>query len=91
MEYTRLLGFELRRIHNLTKEIVRKSHPNTNKPPLTQLQAGIMGYLFHHQEKPICQKHITPINFSAISSRDFTEKHSLSRSMSLSQSITGKT
>ena len=58
MEYTRLLGFELRRIHNLTKEIVRKSHPNTNKPPLTQLQAGIMGYLFHHQEKPICQKHI---------------------------------
>ena len=58
MEYTRLLGFELRTIHNLTKEIVRKSHPITDKPPLTQLQAGIMGYLFRNQEKSICQKHI---------------------------------
>ncbi|MBD5453486.1 MAG: winged helix-turn-helix transcriptional regulator [Lachnospiraceae bacterium] len=58
MEYTRMLGFELRVIHNLTKEIVRKSHPDTDKPPLTQLQAGIMGYLFHNQESSICQKHI---------------------------------
>ncbi len=58
MEYTRMLGFELRMIHNLTKEIVRKSHPVTDKPPLTQLQAGIMAYLFHNQEKSICQKHI---------------------------------
>ena len=58
MEYTRMLGFELRMINNLTKEIVRKSHPTTDKPPLTQLQAGIMGYLFHNQEKSICQKHI---------------------------------
>ena len=58
MKYTRMLGFELRMIHNLTKEIVRKSHPATDKPPLTQLQAGIMGYLFHNQEKSICQKHI---------------------------------
>ena len=58
MEYTRLLGFELRMIHNLTKEIVRKSRPITDKPPLTQLQAGIMGYLFHNQERSICQKHI---------------------------------
>ena len=58
MEYTRLLGFELRMIHNLTKEIVRKSRPSIDKPPLTQLQAGIMGYLFHNQESSICQKHI---------------------------------
>ncbi len=58
MEYTRMLGFELRMIHNQTKEIVRKSHPVTDKPPLTQLQAGIMAYLFRNQEKSICQKHI---------------------------------
>lgn len=58
MEYTRMLGFELRMINNLTKEIVRKSHPITDKPPLTQLQAGIMAYLFRNQEKSICQKHI---------------------------------
>ena len=58
MEYNRLLVFELSMIHNLTKEIVRKSRPITDKPPLTQLQAGIMGYLFHNQEKSICQKHI---------------------------------
>ena len=58
MKYNRLLGFELRMINNLIKEIVRKSHPDTGKPPLTQLQAGIMGYLFQNQEKSICQKHI---------------------------------
>lgn len=58
MEYTRMLSFELRMIHNLAKEIVRESHPATDKPPLTQLQAGIMDYLFHNQEKIICQKHI---------------------------------
>ena len=58
MKYNRLLGFELRMINNLIKEIVRKSRPSIDKPPLTQLQAGIMGYLFHNQERSICQKHI---------------------------------
>lgn len=58
MECTKMLGFELRMIHNLANEIVRKSHPFTDKPPLTQLQAGIMDYLFHNQESSICQKHI---------------------------------
>lgn len=58
MEEKKMLGFELRTIHNLTKEIVRKSKPVHDKPPLTQLQAGIMGYLFRHQEQPIYQKNI---------------------------------
>lgn len=53
-----MLGFELRNIHNLTKEVVRKSRPAIDKPPLTQLQAGIMGYLFHHRQQPVYQKHI---------------------------------
>lgn len=58
MEEKKMLGFELRTIHNLTKEIVRKSRPVQDKPPLTQLQAGIMGYLYRHQEQPIYQKNI---------------------------------
>lgn len=58
MEQNKMLGFELRTIHNLTKEVVRKSRPAINKPPLSQLQAGIMGYLFHHQQQPVYQKHI---------------------------------
>lgn len=58
MEQNKMLGFELRTIHNLTREVVRKSGPAINKPPLSQLQAGIMGYLFHHQQQPVYQKHI---------------------------------
>lgn len=58
MKYDRMLGFEIRMIHNLIKEILRKTHPDDDKPPLTQLQAGIMSYLFHNQEKPVYQKHI---------------------------------
>lgn len=58
MERNKMLGFELRTIHNLTKEVVRKSKPAIDKPPLSQLQAGIMGYLFHHQQQPVYQKHI---------------------------------
>ena len=58
MKEKKMLGFELRTIHNLTREIVRKSRPIQDKPPLTQLQAGIMGYLFRHQEQPIYQKNI---------------------------------
>ena len=58
MKEKKMLGFELRTIHNLTREIVRKSRPVQDKPPLTQLQAGIMGYLFRHQEQPVYQKNI---------------------------------
>ena len=58
MKGKKMLGFELRTIHNLTREIVRKSRPVQDKPPLTQLQAGITGYLFRHQEQPVYQKNI---------------------------------
>lgn len=58
MEQGKILGFELRMIHNLTKMIIGKFSPVIDKPPLTQLQAGIMSYLSHHQEQPIYQKHI---------------------------------
>lgn len=58
MKEKRMLGFELREIHNLIKEIVRKTRPIQDKPPLTQLQAGIMGYLFRHQDQPVYQKNI---------------------------------
>lgn len=58
MQEERVLGFELRVIHNLIREVVRKTTPMKDKPPLTQLQAGIMGYLFRHREEPVYQKNI---------------------------------
>lgn len=58
MSEERILGFELRVIHNLIREVVRKTTPVKDKPPLTQLQAGIMGYLFRHREEPVYQKNI---------------------------------
>lgn len=58
MENRRMIGFELRGLHNLIKSVVFRYKPEDDGPPLTQLQAGIMGYLFHHQDQPVYQKHI---------------------------------
>lgn len=58
MKPKKMFGFELRRLHNLIRTVINKSRPITDKPPLTQLQAGIVGYLYHHQEQPVYQKNI---------------------------------
>lgn len=52
------VSFILRVIHNQTKDIIRKSVPPSDRAPQTQLQGGIMGYLFHHREEPVYQKDI---------------------------------
>lgn len=54
------ISFILRAIHNLTKDIVRKSVPISDRAsrPQTQLQGGILGYLFHHRDGPVYQKDI---------------------------------
>lgn len=52
------VSFILRVIHNQTKDIIRKSVPISDRAPQTQLQGGIMGYLFHHREGPVYQKDI---------------------------------
>lgn len=58
------LGFELREIHNLIKMQIHKMRPPCTRPgtPLTQLQGGILGYLYHHDpEEPVYQKNIEEV------------------------------
>lgn len=52
------VSFILRAIHNLTKDVIRKSIPISDRAPQTQLQGGILGYLFHHRDGPVYQKDI---------------------------------
>lgn len=58
MEHRRMLGFELRGLNNLIKSVVCRYKQEEDGAPLTQFQAGIMGYLFHHQDQPVYQKNI---------------------------------
>lgn len=58
MEQKRRLAFTLRMINNKIKNIIRKSSPGGEKAPGTQLQGGILGYLYHHQEQPVYQRDI---------------------------------
>ncbi len=60
----RLLSFELRVIHNLIKTLLHKMRPPCQRPgtPLTQLQGGILGYLYYHDDaEPVYQKHIEEV------------------------------
>lgn len=58
MEKKKRLAFTLRVIHNKTKDIIRKSAPKSHTAPGTQLQGGILGFLYHHQEEPVYQRDI---------------------------------
>lgn len=55
---TKSISFTLRIIQNRIKAIINKSFHTAGNSPKTQLQAGIMGYLFYHQNTPIYQKNI---------------------------------
>lgn len=58
------LSFELREIHNLIKTLLHKMRPPCPRPgtPPTQLQGGIMGYLYHHDAaEPVYQKNIEEV------------------------------
>lgn len=58
MPYKKMFGFEMRFINNLIKGVVSKTHPETKVRPQTQLQGGILGYLYHNLEQPVYQKNI---------------------------------
>lgn len=58
MERKKRLAFTLRMIQNKTKNIIRKSSPQCEKAPETQLQGGILGFLYHHRKEPVYQKDI---------------------------------
>lgn len=52
------LGFTLRVIQNKIKAIVCSSIPPSSKGPQSQLQGGILGFLYHHQQQPVYQRDI---------------------------------
>ncbi len=52
------IAFLLRMLHNQIRLIIHKSAPQFEKAPKTQLQGGIMGYLYHHQDQPVYQRDI---------------------------------
>lgn len=56
MEERRRITFILRVIHNQIKVAIHKSGPDVKKGPATQLQGGILGYLYHHRDQPVYQK-----------------------------------
>jgi len=56
MEQEKRIAFLLRVIHNQIKQIIHKSAPKFEKVPGSQLQGGILGYLYHHQEEPVYQR-----------------------------------
>lgn len=52
------LGFTLRVIQNRIKAVICSSIPPSSKGPQSQLQGGILGYLYHRQEQPVYQRDI---------------------------------
>lgn len=54
----RYVSFTVRTIHNLARDIICKTAHPSEHAPKTQLQGGILGYLYHHQETPVYQKDI---------------------------------
>lgn len=57
-EKQKSIAFTLRVIHNRIKTVIYKSFPRDGNAPQSQLQGGIMGYLFHHPEEPVYQRDI---------------------------------
>lgn len=54
----RRLAFTLRVLQNQIKAIIRSTVPCSSRAPQSQLQGGILGYLYHHQEHPVYQRDI---------------------------------
>jgi len=56
MECKKRIAFVLRELHNQVKQTIHRSAPKFDKVPGSQLQGGILGYLYHHREEPVYQK-----------------------------------
>ncbi len=56
MQERRRITFILRVIHNQIKMAIHKNAPKCEKGPTTQLQGGVLGYLYHHRDQPVYQR-----------------------------------
>lgn len=52
------IAFILRVLHNQTKAAICRGIPKTDRGPQTQLQGGILGYLYDHREEAVYQRDI---------------------------------
>lgn len=50
------ISFILRVLHNQTKAVIRRRIPRGDKGPQSQLQGGILGYLYDHREEAVYQR-----------------------------------
>ena len=57
-EKRKSIAFTLRVIHNQIKSVIHKSFPRCDNAPQSQLQGGILGYLYHHMDAPVYQRDI---------------------------------
>ena len=55
------ISFQLRVIHNQIKAVIEKSISKNDLAPQSQLQGGILGYLYHHREDPVYQGEIEKV------------------------------
>ena len=51
------VSFTMRVIHNMIKDVITKTAPKFKVHPQSQLQGGILGFLYHTEE-PVYQKDI---------------------------------
>ena len=52
------IALTLRVLHNKIKAVIHKSFPRDGDAPQSQLQGGILGYLYHHADGPVYQRDI---------------------------------
>lgn len=52
------IAFVLRVIHNQINSVILKRFPRCDNAPQSQLQGGILGYLYHHTDEPVYQRDI---------------------------------
>lgn len=57
-ESQKSIAFMLRVIHNQIKWVIHKRAPRCDNAPQSQLQGGILGYLYHHSDEPVYQRDI---------------------------------
>lgn len=57
-EKQKRLSFTLRVLHNKTRAIIARSGPKSDIHPQSQLQGGILGYIYNHREEPVYQRDI---------------------------------
>lgn len=60
-EEQKRVAFILRELQNQIRQVIHKSLPRFEKGPGSQLQGGILGYLYHHRDGPVYQRDLEKV------------------------------